>query len=95
MHRCGVLGRYMPEFGALECLVQHEFFHRYTADEHTLRCVDELDALIESEDPGKERYRQLLIEIEDPYALYLAVLLHDAGRAENVREPNEDAIPMN
>ncbi len=86
MHRCGVLGRYFPEFGALECLVQHEFFHRYTADEHTLRCIDQLDALIESDDPAVARYRQLLIEIEDPYALYLAVLLHDSGRAENVRE---------
>ena len=86
MHRCGVLGRYFPEFGALECLVQHEFFHRYTADEHTLRCIDQLDALIESDDPAVDRYRQLLIDIEDPYALYLAVLLHDSGRAENVRE---------
>lgn len=86
MHRCGVLGRYFPEFGALECLVQHEFFHRYTADEHTLRCLDQLDALIESDDPAQARFRQLFIEIEDPYALYLAVLLHDAGRAENVRE---------
>ncbi len=86
MHRCGILGRYLPEFGALECLVQHEFFHRYTADEHTLQCVDQLDALIESDDPTVARYRQILIDIEDPYALYLAVLLHDSGRAENVRE---------
>lgn len=86
MHRCGVLGRYFPEFGALECLVQHEFFHRYTADEHTLRCIDQLDALLDSDDPAKGRYRQLFIDIEDPYALYLAVLLHDSGRAENVRE---------
>lgn len=86
MHRCGILGRYFPEFGALECLVQHEFFHRYTADEHTLRCIDQLDALIESDNPAVDRYRQLLINIEDPYALYLAVLLHDSGRAENVRE---------
>ena len=86
MHRTGVLGRYFPEFGALECLVQHEFFHRYTADEHTLRCIDQLDALITSDDPAKDRFRTIFIEIEDPYALYLAVLLHDAGRAENVRE---------
>ncbi len=86
MHRCGVLGRYLPEFGALDCLVQHEFFHRYTADEHTLRCVDQLDALVSETNPRRQIYRRLFHEIQDPYALYLAVILHDTGRAENVRE---------
>jgi [protein-PII] uridylyltransferase len=86
MHRIGFLGRYLPEFGALDCLVQHEFFHRYTADEHTLRCVEELDKLIAKENPQREIYRRLFHEIADPYAFYLAVILHDTGRAENVRE---------
>ncbi len=86
MHRIGFLGRYLPEFGALDCLVQHEFFHRYTADEHTLRCVEQLDQLIAENDPRCEIYRRLFHEIEDSYALYLAVILHDTGRAENVRE---------
>lgn len=86
MHRIGFLGRYLPEFGALDCLVQHEFFHRYTADEHTLRVADITDSLLENEDPSVAVYRRLLVELKDPYAFYLAILLHDAGRAENVRE---------
>ena len=86
MHRVGILGRYLPEFGALDCLVQHEFFHRYTADEHTLRCVDQLDQLVTETEPRREIYRRLFHEIQDAYALYLAVILHDTGRAENVRE---------
>jgi [protein-PII] uridylyltransferase len=86
MHRIGFLGRYLPEFGALDCLVQHEFFHRYTADEHTLRCVEQLDLLISEDNPRRTLYRKLLHEIQDPYALYLAIILHDTGRAENVRE---------
>ncbi len=86
MHRIGFLGRYLPEFGALDCLVQHEFFHRYTADEHTLRCIDELDKLIDTEDPRRQIFRRFLHEIVDPYALYLALILHDTGRSENVRE---------
>ncbi|MGC6464782.1 MAG: [protein-PII] uridylyltransferase [Akkermansiaceae bacterium] len=86
MHRCGVLGRYLPEFGALDCLVQHEFFHRYTADEHTLRCIDQLDALMDEEAPNRAIYRDLFLKHPDPYALYVALILHDTGRAENVRE---------
>ena len=86
MHRVGFLGLYLPEFGALDCLVQHEFFHRYTADEHTLRCIDELDKLAEESIPVRQIYRRLFREIQDPYALYLAAILHDTGRAENVRE---------
>lgn len=86
MHRIGFIGRYMPEFGALDCLVQHEFFHRYTADEHTLRCIDQLDKLVDESDPKVEIFRRLFHEILDPYALYLALLLHDTGRSENVRE---------
>ncbi len=86
MHRVGVLGAYLPEFGALDCLVQHEFFHRYTADEHTLRCIDELDALLNDDRKETHLYRELFRNVEDPYALYLALILHDSGRAENVRE---------
>ena len=89
MHRTKVLDNYLPEFGAMDCLVQHEFFHRYTADEHTLRCIDQLDSLYDArddEDPGHKLFRKLLHDIQDPYALYLSLILHDSGRAENVRE---------
>ncbi len=94
MHRVGFLGHYLPEFGALDCLVQHEFFHRYTADEHTLRCVEQLDQLIAETDPRREIYRRLFLEIQDAYALYLAVILHDTGRAENVREHTDGSAML-
>jgi [protein-PII] uridylyltransferase len=82
MHRTGFLGRYMPEFMPLTDLVQHEFFHRYAADEHTLKCIEQLDELSDTREPRLAFHQRLFHDLEDPYVLYLALLLHDTGRAE-------------
>lgn len=89
MHRVDFLGRYLPEFAPLTCLVQHEFFHRYTADEHTLVCIEKLDALIATDDPKLSGYRQLFEQFDDPFVLYFAMLMHDTGKGIAARPHSE------
>ena len=89
MHECGVLGRILPEFAPLTCLVQHEFFHRYTADEHTLVCLEQLDAMLDSKEPDLRKYGDLVMKVQLPEILALALLLHDTGKAELSRHHEE------
>ncbi len=103
MHELDLLGRYLPEFGGLDCLVQHEFVHRYSADEHTLVCLEKLDALLSDEGekddeeaefyPAKSGYvagyRRLFAAFHDPAILYLSLLLHDTGKATGARHHAE------
>jgi [protein-PII] uridylyltransferase len=85
MHELGVLERYLPEFGQLTCMVQHEYYHRYTADEHVLRTIKHLDSVFNKDTPVDANYEQALRKNDDPLLLYLILLLHDIGKAEGVK----------
>ena len=45
MHEVGVLGLLLPEYGRAHCKVSYDFYHRYTADEHSLRMIRFLEEL--------------------------------------------------
>ena len=60
MHETGVLGRFVPEFGALRCLVVHEPYHMYTVDEHTLLAIKNLEDLKSTKYGHLEELRQII-----------------------------------
>ena len=80
MHEVGFLSRFLPEFERVTLLIQHDLYHHYTVDEHTLKAVEALDELHVSQDRQRAHLRIIFDEVKDPALLYLSILLHDIGK---------------
>lgn len=94
MHELGVLGRFLPEFEGITCLVQHEYYHRYTADIHTLETIRILDTVFNGDAPGTQHYLKALRETELPALLYLMLLLHDIGKGESIKNHQRIGVDL-
>ncbi|MGH8020189.1 MAG: bifunctional uridylyltransferase/uridylyl-removing protein GlnD, partial [Opitutaceae bacterium] len=94
MHEQGVLGRFVPEWDGLTCLVQHEFYHRYTADIHTLNTILELDRVFTDPDRMFSRYRDEVRETSVPELLYTVLLLHDIGKGEGIEDHSNVGVKV-
>lgn len=81
MARYGILGRYLPEFGAITGKMQHDLFHIYTVDAHTLQVVENMRRfrLPDAEDdyPIAAHIVRRLPKVE---LLYIAGLYHDIAK---------------
>ena len=80
MARYGILGKYLPAFGRAVGLMQHDLFHVYTVDAHTLRLlkfVQEFRADAEEEFPVAAA---LIHELPKLEFLWIAGLYHDIGK---------------
>jgi [protein-PII] uridylyltransferase len=80
MRETNLLGSFLPEFARIQMLIQHDLYHHYTVDEHTLRAVEALDELCRADATQRPVMRAALAEVEDVALLYLALLLHDLGK---------------
>jgi [protein-PII] uridylyltransferase len=92
MHHLQFLHRFIPEFERIYCKVQHDAYHIYTVDIHTLFAMEEIAKLW----LGEYRDRKPLLtrvanDIEKRELLLLAVLLHDIGKGEGKDHCNKGA----
>lgn len=81
MLKYNVLGRYLPEFGAIIGQMQHDLFHCYTVDAHTIHVIQNLCLL---DDPATQQNfpmaNRLIRTIPKREVLYLAALYHDIAK---------------
>jgi [protein-PII] uridylyltransferase len=82
MYELGVLERYLPEFGRLVAFFQHNVYHYYTADEHTMIALANAERLRTSRGVLHEVYRTL----PRRDVLWLAILLHDIAKPLGVAD---------
>ena len=81
MNRYSLLGTYLPEFEKIIGLMQHDLFHAYTVDEHTLFVVRNLRRLTVSEHYEElPHLSDLIIQLKHPEQLYIAGLFHDIAK---------------
>ena len=84
MHETGVLGRFIPEFGRINAMMQFSMYHHYTVDEHILRAVGILSDL----QSGRLKEQlplttEVLPGISNMRVLRVAIFLHDIGKGHS------------
>jgi [protein-PII] uridylyltransferase len=81
MHRSGVLGALIPEFGNLYARVLHDLYHIYTVDRHSLVAVRELERLRAGEFKATvPLLTEVAREADTLPLVFLALVLHDIGK---------------
>jgi [protein-PII] uridylyltransferase len=81
MHALGILELLIPEFHGIDSLVIRDSYHRYTVDEHTFLVIDNVHALRQPHHEWEKRFATLLPEIDRLDLFFLALLMHDTGKA--------------
>lgn len=93
MHRAGVLGAIIPEFGNLYARVLHDLYHIYTVDRHSLVAVRELERLRAGEfKESAPLLTEVARELDCLPLIFLALLLHDIGKGHGHEHHERGAL---
>ena len=74
MARYGILGRYLPEFGQISGQMQHDLFHIYTVDAHTLQVIENM-----------RKFRLPQAEEDFPVAIVILAWVHNKVIIEKLK----------
>ncbi len=81
MNEAGALGRFLPEFGRVVGQMQHDMYHVYTVDEHTLKAIGILNGIergtLKKDHPLSA---DIIHKVISRQVLYLSVLFHDIAK---------------
>ncbi|MDR0780531.1 MAG: [protein-PII] uridylyltransferase [Pseudomonadales bacterium] len=81
MKHYGILSAYLPEFGRVVGQMQHDLFHIYTVDDHTLQVMENMRRFRHPQ--AKNRFpisSQIIHQLPKPELLYIAGLYHDIAK---------------
>jgi len=95
MHYLGLLIRFIPEFERVYCKAQHDLYHIYTVDVHSLFAVEEIIKLWNG--AHRETHpllTRLAAEVGKRGLLLIAALLHDVGKGEGGNHSEKGAEMM-
>ncbi len=79
MNAYGLLGAYIPTFGAIVGQMQHDLFHVYTVDGHTLKVIENLTRLRKYPDEFPMA-SEILEGLYKPERLFIGALFHDIAK---------------
>lgn len=79
MNAYGLLGAYLPAFGAIVGQMQHDLFHVYTVDGHTLKVMENLTRLRKYPDEFPIA-SEILSALYKPERLFIGALFHDIAK---------------
>ena len=94
MHALGILELLIPEFHGIDALVIRDSYHRYTVDEHTFLVIDNVHALRQPHLAWERRFSTLLAEIDRLDLFFLALLMHDTGKARRTGEHTVQSVEL-
>ncbi|WP_415034354.1 [protein-PII] uridylyltransferase [Azonexus sp.] len=81
MNQLDILGAYLPNFGRIVGQMQHDLFHAYTVDQHSLQVLRNLRRFTLSEFAHEyPECSRIINAFERPWLLYIAALFHDIAK---------------